>query len=572
MITSLFPKVDNQAEQDIKHIFNVINYRYIDALIQDTYIFIKNNNNSEQNIIYRLADYGRKKDDYWTHYSLLNQKALDAKIIDEIKTKLNIDIEEDKKFGNYTLKNQNNNQNNNITIYYKIHYLTLIYLLKENDFVKENDLYNRFINNEKYNQYIDYNDLLSVICEDNNNKYSYKALKNLINSKIDLSLNINIYYRGKTAFMHACSIKVCYLGKIVEKWRLNGSIEYDVISTTFKKNTIICVQFLELLCKIKNIDYNKKDKDGNTALLLSLIGGHQEIPLFLLGKKDVECETKNNNGTTPLIKAIRYGNYDCTFILLQKKYKDKDFINSVDDIKMSAFMYACSSYSYEYNNSSTKMNKVIGEMLKISNINILLQNISGQTALNLAITNRVHIVIIKLIINKDKNILNILDDKGNNLFDYIDTFIDAIKNEKDMDSTKKYYKDLLEYILTITPRPKFTNTTNNQKKNNNNHLYNVYIKKKDGLLTPNQFFTYEMTNNMRAAVIKNKALRNSRASTASTASMTTNRSSLEDSEFRRNIVTLLKNIKPREKKVYNKLTKIGALTNNKPRENRSSYK
>jgi ankyrin repeat protein len=74
---------------------------------------------------------------------------------------------------------------------------------------------------------------------------------------------------------------------------------------------------------------NKKDRDGNTILHLSVLDGCIELVEYLLDK-GVNVNDKNNDGDTPLHLAIKLNDFDITKLLLDN-HAQIDVVNKKNE-------------------------------------------------------------------------------------------------------------------------------------------------------------------------------------------------------------------------------------------------
>ncbi|XP_043221659.1 photoreceptor ankyrin repeat protein-like [Amphibalanus amphitrite] len=76
---------------------------------------------------------------------------------------------------------------------------------------------------------------------------------------------------------------------------------------------------VEDFARLKLVDVNLGDKDGNTPLHYAAQAGHSEVVDVLLSKfEGIEVDARNRLGITPLIKACVTGKQKCVQILLDK--------------------------------------------------------------------------------------------------------------------------------------------------------------------------------------------------------------------------------------------------------------
>jgi ankyrin repeat protein len=102
-------------------------------------------------------------------------------------------------------------------------------------------------------------------------------------------------------------------------------------------NAALCadLQVIKLLMKRDDIDFKKKDKNGNHALIAAIDGGNKEIVKLLLEKIDVDEPTEN--GLTALIYASELNDTDIMEILINA---GADINNQNNSQKHSPLMHA----------------------------------------------------------------------------------------------------------------------------------------------------------------------------------------------------------------------------------------
>lgn len=69
----------------------------------------------------------------------------------------------------------------------------------------------------------------------------------------------------------------------------------------------------------KGADANRRDQDGNTALILAISGRNQELALMITAYKGADLNAKNNKGITPLIAAVVARDSACVKALIEGK-------------------------------------------------------------------------------------------------------------------------------------------------------------------------------------------------------------------------------------------------------------
>ena len=150
------------------------------------------------------------------------------------------------------------------------------------------------------------------------------------------------------------------------------------------------IKILELLLK-KGSDINQKDGNGNTPLILSIKSKFNKISKFLLENKNININITNNIGETALHVACNYEQESIIEILLDNKEID---INIQDtENKYTSLMYAVSLNNFNI----TQM------LINNPNINLLYQDITGNTAFHYGIIQEVNEDLIKLLDDKIEN-------------------------------------------------------------------------------------------------------------------------------------------------------------------------
>jgi ankyrin repeat protein len=58
----------------------------------------------------------------------------------------------------------------------------------------------------------------------------------------------------------------------------------------------------------RNVDLNKADSCGNTAMHLSIIYEHKDVTEMLIDHRNINLRLQNNDGLTPFATALRVKN------------------------------------------------------------------------------------------------------------------------------------------------------------------------------------------------------------------------------------------------------------------------
>jgi ankyrin repeat protein len=147
------------------------------------------------------------------------------------------------------------------------------------------------------------------------------------------------------------------------------------------------IKIVELLLK-KGSDINQKDGNGNTPLMTSIKLKYNKISKFLLNDKNININITNNIGESALHIACNYEQEQIVELIVDNK--DIDINIQDNEHKYTALMYAVS-----LNNI-----KITQLLLNNPNINILIQDIIGNTAFHHGINQDVSEELIKLLDEK----------------------------------------------------------------------------------------------------------------------------------------------------------------------------
>ena len=115
----------------------------------------------------------------------------------------------------------------------------------------------------------------------------------------------------------------------------------------------------------KNVNLDKPDYDGKTALILAAYDGNEEIVELLIENK-AEVNIVDEDGRTALIYAIYDGNEDIVHLLIENDAK----VNVIDNDGMTPLIYAI----FEGNNE-------IVELLIQNRADLFVSDNDGRTAL-----------------------------------------------------------------------------------------------------------------------------------------------------------------------------------------------
>ncbi len=97
--------------------------------------------------------------------------------------------------------------------------------------------------------------------------------------------------------------------------KLEDKVLYHDLLKSCERGDLERVKFL---VEAYSPDLEKKDKKGNSSLILSSSSGHLEIVKYLISKK-ANINIQDKNGNTPLNLSIQRGHIKATLFLLEKK-------------------------------------------------------------------------------------------------------------------------------------------------------------------------------------------------------------------------------------------------------------
>ena len=196
-------------------------------------------------------------------------------------------------------------------------------------------------------------------------------------------------------------------------------------------------KIVELLLK-KGSDINQKDGNGNTPLMTSIKLKYNKISKFLLNDKNININITNNIGESALHIACNYEQEQIVELIVDNK--DIDINIQDNEHKYTALMYAVS-----LNNI-----KITQLLLNNPNINILIQDIIGNTAFHHGINQDVSEELIKLLDEKieskkeSDHIYNLTNLNGNTILHLL--------LEKNIQINLKKYIEFQVLRLPLTER------------------------------------------------------------------------------------------------------------------------
>lgn len=207
-----------------------------------------------------------------------------------------------------------------------------------------------------------------------------------------------------------------------------------ILNVITKKNKSI--NLITLLMQYGAIP-NKKNRDGNTALILASRYGHKHVLKKLLNCKAIDINVQNNCGYTALMFAIDFRNWKITKLLLKDKninvsikdkYGDDALLHAVRDrqLKICTSLLNLKGANVNAKNIlgrtslmvavSVGSKNMVHLLLSFSDININIQDTYGRTALIIAAMYGYQEILMILLSRKELD-LNIKDDQGNNALD-----------------------------------------------------------------------------------------------------------------------------------------------------------
>ena len=153
----------------------------------------------------------------------------------------------------------------------------------------------------------------------------FKQVKLLFELGDDINQQDDI--QGKTPLISTCFIeneaKACRIGKWLMKYGADPGIQdKNGVSSLMYACGLGKEKLVNLFLTHKDFDLNSSDRDGNTALLYSVMQGNKQITeavIDALNKYSIEGVDKaNKRGETALIKASKLGHAGCVDVLLRK--------------------------------------------------------------------------------------------------------------------------------------------------------------------------------------------------------------------------------------------------------------
>ena len=75
----------------------------------------------------------------------------------------------------------------------------------------------------------------------------------------------------------------------------------------------------------RNVDLNKQDRRGETALHVAIVHEHKEIIEMLINHRDINLRLQNDDGLTPFATALRFA---CFFTMknIYNFFKNYNFL------------------------------------------------------------------------------------------------------------------------------------------------------------------------------------------------------------------------------------------------------
>jgi len=261
------------------------------------------------------------------------------------------------------------------------------------------------------------------------------ACENEVNDCIELILEntneISKDNNGDTALIYAIdNYDESIVHKILKKFPMminetNNKCQSPLMISIIKNNFTIFRAFKELYLYKYN-QFNNKDIDGNTILILSCKIHHLGIESKFIKSiltTDIDINSKNNDGHNALmfLCANKYDN-DLNIKLLLDR--EEILINEINNLGKSALMYACDNCNF----------KIIKLLLNKSDIDIYHQDNLGNTILINLCSNIANnpFIIVKLIKSKFKidDIFLLKNKQGKSALDYL-------KSNKILNQTEK---------------------------------------------------------------------------------------------------------------------------------------
>lgn len=155
------------------------------------------------------------------------------------------------------------------------------------------------------------------------------------------------------------------------------------------------LEVVKILLQNKEIDVNAADRDGMTPLSLAVRHRHQGIVNILLGASHISLDRADSEGRTPLFYAVAAGELPVVQLLLKRKAKTDTITTDGKTLYHAAFW----SLPFILVNID-----IIKLLLECKNIDINASDKNGNTALSLAIDNRLVSVVELLLTAQDLDV------------------------------------------------------------------------------------------------------------------------------------------------------------------------
>ena len=204
----------------------------------------------------------------------------------------------------------------------------------------------------------------------------------LIEGHSTFGLDLNHRTNGmQTPFMVACEFKRVNIVKALLK---ESSIEMTAMDingrTAFHHacfsgfNEVIPI-FLEQSCEI-NIDFNAKDKYGQTGLIIACETEHSSTAQLLIKHETIDVNAKDKGNKTAFISACENGLVDAVELMLDIALERGIDLNAADGFQNTGFISAC------YSERSEVVNLLLSKA-HTHGIDIHKKNVFGKSGLDL---------------------------------------------------------------------------------------------------------------------------------------------------------------------------------------------
>jgi len=129
------------------------------------------------------------------------------------------------------------------------------------------------------------------------------------------------------------------------------------------------IEAVELLLDHTAIDVNRADNDARTALMMAVLGGNNEVVHLLLGRDDIDVNALDNKGDGVFTRAVISGELAMvTLLLADPRFKREELLTNSDREVLIGAARAGDAVMVEY-------------LMNNFNVEINLLNQFGQTAL-----------------------------------------------------------------------------------------------------------------------------------------------------------------------------------------------